>query len=56
MALSSKSTDPKPEAANTPAPKPEKDVDRVVAVSFRADGTPDQSPGYVVMGEEDKKS
>lgn len=31
----------------------EKNVDYVAAVSFRADGTPDQSEGFVVIGADD---
>lgn len=27
-------------------------VDRVVAVSYKADGTPDQGEGFVVIGDE----
>lgn len=29
------------------------DVDRVQMLSLRADGTPDQSPGFVMIGDED---
>lgn len=34
----------------TPAETPDR-VDHVASVSRRADGTPDQTPGYVVVGE-----
>lgn len=38
--------------ASTPAETPER-VDHVASVSRRADGTPDQTPGYVVLGDDD---
>jgi len=34
-----------------PVETPEGNRDRVAAVSYRADGTPDQSDGFVVIGE-----
>lgn len=37
-----------PERAAQPA-SPEAQVDRVAAVSYRADGTPDQSKGFEVL-------
>lgn len=36
-----------PEADVAPAQTPEANRDRVAAVSYRADGTPDQTPDFV---------
>lgn len=41
-----------PEATDRPE-TPEAHRDVVAAVSYRADGTPDQAPGFVVLGESD---
>jgi hypothetical protein len=43
-----------PETAAT-VTRPARDVDRVVMVSRRADGEPDQSEGYQVIGEAEKR-
>lgn len=42
-----------PERASAPA-SPEAAVDRVAAVSIRADGKPDQRKGFEVLVSEDK--
>jgi hypothetical protein len=42
-----------PEASDPTVQTPENAHDVVAAVSRRADGTPDQTPGYVVMREDD---
>lgn len=41
-----------PEASTAERQTPEHARDVVAAVSRRADGTPDQTPGYVVIGED----
>jgi len=45
-----------PEGVQTPAQTPERDHDIVVAVSVRADGTPDQTPGFRVIGQDDERA
>ncbi|MCP2265568.1 hypothetical protein ACFQHV_01000 [Promicromonospora thailandica] len=48
-----KAPDTTPEAAKAAVQTPENARDVVAAVSRRADGSADQTPGYVVIGETD---
>ncbi|MCR6647790.1 MAG: hypothetical protein NVV70_06480 [Cellulomonas sp.] len=49
-------TTKKPTRATTSKPieTPESNRDHVAAVSYRADGTPDQTTGFVVLVDEEK--
>ena len=53
MATTSKSTKTTAAPSDTRVETPESHRDVVAAISRRADGTPDQSEGYVVIGESD---
>lgn len=51
MATTGKTTKATAAKPATRVETPEANRDVVAAVSRRADGTPDQTPGYVVIGE-----
>lgn len=53
MAKAKDEKKPDTTSADTAAAETPERVDHVASVSRRADGTPDQTPGYVVLGEDD---